>query len=245
MTVSSGTEEQVWQHWLSKRRPPTLNLRAWASGRAIVVAAHPDDEVLGAGGLLRRLARQRTALTIIWATDGEASHPGSRSVRADDLASRRRAEADEALRRLQVTPLETVRLGLPDGGVNEHEPQLAAALLQRLGPGDLVVTPWRHDGHPDHEAAGAAAALAASSADATLLEFPIWTWHWSHPRDIDDHLDRLAVLLLDRSDLAAKQHAINAFTSQIQPLGVHPGDEAILPPDVLAHFRRPVEVLFR
>jgi hypothetical protein len=42
----------------------------------------------------------------------------------------------------------------------------------------------------------------------------------------------------------AKEAAIATFRTQIHPLGPDPADAAVLPPHVLARFRRPFEVVF-
>ena len=41
----------------------------------VVIAAHPDDEVLGVGGTMAVLAAGGAQLRLIAVTDGEASHP--------------------------------------------------------------------------------------------------------------------------------------------------------------------------
>ena len=45
--------------------------------RLIVVSAHPDDESLGAAGLISRLNTLGARVLVIVASDGEASHPDS------------------------------------------------------------------------------------------------------------------------------------------------------------------------
>ncbi|HEX3705667.1 MAG TPA: PIG-L family deacetylase, partial [Mycobacteriales bacterium] len=70
-----GTDEAIWKPWLTVDRWTELDLSAALDRRTVVVAAHPDDEVLGAGGLMMKLARMGCPMVVVWATDGEASHP--------------------------------------------------------------------------------------------------------------------------------------------------------------------------
>ena len=44
-------------------------------GRVVVIAPHPDDEVLGAGATTATLALQGARVVVIAVTDGEASNP--------------------------------------------------------------------------------------------------------------------------------------------------------------------------
>ena len=67
--------------------------------RLIVVAAHPDDESLGAGGLIATAARRGVPVTVVVATTGEASHPQSPTLRPAQLAPIRRAEVLAAVHR--------------------------------------------------------------------------------------------------------------------------------------------------
>ena len=52
-----GTAEEAWDGWVELKRLPVADPLAWPS--AVIVAAHPDDEILGAGGTLARLAARR------------------------------------------------------------------------------------------------------------------------------------------------------------------------------------------
>ena len=131
--------------------------------RVVVVAPHPDDEILGVGGSLRSLARTGAELEIVSVTDGESSHPGSVAMRPAELARARTAETGAALRRLGVHP-QVTRLGHPDGSVAAHLDQLTAQLADLLDEDTVCLSTWRHDGHPDHDACGLAS-LAAATAD--------------------------------------------------------------------------------
>jgi LmbE family N-acetylglucosaminyl deacetylase len=202
-----------------------------------VVAAHPDDEVLGAGGLLAQLAR-RHPMVMVWATDGEGSHPDSTVLRPRELAQMRREESRRALVRLGVAPSATHRLGLPDSGLAGCRGDLDSALRRIIEPDDLVLCTWRADGHPDHEAVG----QAVDSLAVDNWQFPIWMWHWALPDDPRVPWD--SARRIGDVDVDAKAQAIGQFVTQVEAIGSAPEDAAILPPHVLAHFTRPVEIVF-
>ncbi|WP_234009984.1 PIG-L family deacetylase, partial [Streptomyces sp. SA3_actF] len=65
----------MWRAWERWAQLPEAVL---PQGPVVVVAAHPDDEVLGAGGALALLAAAGNPLTVVTVTDGEGSHPRTR-----------------------------------------------------------------------------------------------------------------------------------------------------------------------
>ena len=69
-----GTAESEWRSWRRLHELPVLEVGGWPS--VAVVAAHPDDEVLGVGGLLAMTAAAGAPIRLVAVTDGEASHPG-------------------------------------------------------------------------------------------------------------------------------------------------------------------------
>ncbi|WAP51950.1 bifunctional PIG-L family deacetylase/class I SAM-dependent methyltransferase [Arthrobacter sp. ATA002] len=206
----------------------------------MVLAAHPDDETLGAGGLIAAMAARGAAVDVIVATAGEASHPGSPTHTRRELAGIRRTELAAAV--AQLAPDATVHLlNLPDGGLAASRSGLDAALAAIVGPAvenTVLAAPWRTDGHTDHDTAGLAAAGLARTLGIPLLEYPIWLWHWGTPADIPAGL---AVLPLDPAAAAAKARAMATHVSQVEPLSDAPGDEALLSQTVLAHFERGFE----
>ena len=92
-------------------------------------------------------------------------------------------ETVRALALLGLSRIQLHRLGLPDGHLADLEAPMTWALVPQLRPSDVVITTWRHDGHPDHEATGRACAAACAQVGATLLEMPISAWHWARPGD--------------------------------------------------------------
>lgn len=240
----SGTPAEAWRaHEAWSRIAPLDGLDTDHLDRVVVLAAHPDDETLGAGGLVATAHARGVVVDVVVATLGERSHPRSPTHTAADLARTRRGEAQDAVRLLGGDDGgEPELLGLPDGALAEHETALVEHLVGRIGDGrrTLLVAPWRHDGHPDHEAAGRAASTVAVRTGARLVEHPVWWWHWAEPSEAG--WGALRTLRLDEDAVAAKAAAVAAHRSQVAPLSDQPGDETLLSPAFLAHFAGPVEV---
>ena len=234
-----GTDERTW---LGARQLAALRpLQQRRPRRLVVVAPHPDDEVLGAGGLLQHMDRIGVETVVLAVTDGEASHPGARALGCD-LAAARCNETRVALDRLGCGSVDVQRLRFPDGAVAEQVRQLTDVLGRLLGPDDLCLSPWRWDGHPDHDASGHAAVAAARLTRARVLEYLVWTWHWATPEDAVMPWRQCRRLNLERRQIARKRWATYAFTSQIRPLGSDHGGGALLADSVLRRFWRPFEV---
>lgn len=234
IVIAAGTPEAEWRAWPVSWPPLALD----PDLPPLVVAPHPDDEILGVAGLMAMLGRADLAAV----TDGEASHPHSTVHTPAGLAAIRRAETAEALSRLGLAGSAVHRLGQPDGAIDEEA--VARELTALLSPGRWCVATWRGDGHPDHETVGRAAARACEATGARLLEYPIWMWHWARPGDPDVPWDRARRIDLTPEAIAAKAAAIAAFPSQIAALGPAEADAAILPPHVLERFTRPFETVF-
>ena len=212
--VGPGTPAALW-----RRHPGWGTARALTLAgvsRLVVVAAHPDDESLGAGGLIATASQQGLAVDIVCATDGEGSHPRSPTRTPEELAVIRAEEGRRAAEALGVAHVQ--RLELSDGNLAEDQDRLAERLAEVAGgaPGTVIVAPWRRDGHPDHEAAGRAAAAAARSTGAELWEFPVWFWHWGTPDEAPWQL--MHPFELDEHAVRAKNLAIRAHASQTAPL---------------------------
>lgn len=240
----NGTPEATWQNSGMLSNLPEVDPAVLVplGARAVIVSPHPDDEILGTGGLLAKLSDLGRKVLIIAVTDGTASHPDSSEWPTAKLAATRPQETRDALQRLHMKHVALVRLHLPDGGGETFEPELADALKALLEPGDMVFGTWRFDGHPDHESVGRAVAMVAGALDLPFVEVPVWTWHWATPEDSRVPWSRARRIVLDPATLGRKLHAVQAFRSQIEADG-STGRAPILPAHVLERLTRPYEVV--
>lgn len=241
--VGQGTSEAAWQGWLATADIAELEAALLNPARRwVVVAPHPDDEVLSCGGALIRHVEAGGEVAIVAVTDGEASHPGDAVLTPARLAQTRRLESQRGLERLGVPTRSIARLGLADGRVAAGSAFLRQVLVGMLRPSDVVVTTCRFDGHPDHEATAHSTAMACNKVGCQLLEAPVWMWHWARPGEPQLPWQRLRALRLGAGTVDGKRHALDAHESQTGRRD--DGEPAVLGPNILERARRDVEYFF-
>jgi LmbE family N-acetylglucosaminyl deacetylase len=237
-----GTPADAWQLDLDARDLPAVDLTTCPG--LVIVAPHPDDETLGLGAMAAQLVASGVDVQVVSVSDGGAAVPGATLSERNLLARTRHSELLEATDVLGLGPPRS--LGLPDGQLTDHEDRLTDSLTELLAgtaPGNWCAATWRGDGHPDHEAAGRAAATACAATGVTLVEYPIWMWHWAGPGDPSVPWERAFRVPMpgwvhDRKRLAAQR-----FHSQFEPAA--DGSGPVLPPVVLQRLLAVGEVVFR
>lgn len=225
-----------WTAAVGRSRPLDLT----GMQRVVVVAAHPDDETLAVGGLMRAVHDAGAHLELVLATDGEAAFPALDAAARAELARVRRRELDDALAAHGLGEVTVHRLGMPDSALDADT--LAEALVPLLRDADAYLAPWIGDPHPDHAAAGRAAA-AAAPVTAHGWGYPIWMWVRLPSDDPAIPWAQAYVHDLDGSARAAKRRAVECFGSQLGP-GPN-GEPPIVPPSTRAFFDTGTEVVFR
>jgi len=230
-----GTPEDAWAAWPGLAHLPPGGLGSPAS--VVVLAAHPDDEILGAGGILSLMASAGTRLRLVAVTDGEASHRGL--LDPGELVTRRCAERGAALRELGAAAAEVIRLRLPDSRLGAWEPELTKLVRPLVAGFDACLAPWENDVHTDHEAVG----RAARQVCPHLFYYPVWMWHWARPGDPRVPWQQAIRVPLPGAAAERKRAAIGCFASQLE----NRADDLrpVLAPKFVAHFTREFELLFR
>lgn len=160
-----------------------------------MLAPHPDDETLGAGGLIAALSAFGGDVTTVFLTDGSGSHVGAPGWTARRIAGLRAREAAAAMRVLGPRG-RTISLGWSDGNPHaEGTPGFKSAVrrlvaLCRARGICQVATTWEHEPHCDH--AAAARLLRAVARRLRIAPKFYLVWGWTVP-DIDPLLRPMRV----------------------------------------------------
>lgn len=188
--------------------------RADVFGRTLVIAPHPDDEILGAGGTIARLARAGHEVRVAVVTTGQQP-----DYSASDVAVVR-SEAEQAHSLLGVR--ETSWLDLPAARVAETPRRTVNAALReivlRTSPTALLV-PFAGDIHVDHQLIFQAAMVAArphqSAYPTTILAYETLSeTNWNAPYLTPGFHPNVFVDITDTLDL--KLEATGAYRSQVR-----------------------------
>jgi LmbE family N-acetylglucosaminyl deacetylase len=174
----------------------------------LIVAPHPDDETLGAGGLIAHFRSSGVKVLIAAVTDGENAYEDSRG-----LGEVRAKEQTAALAHLGVQEKDIFRFRLCDSNVAAQEDDLASLLAPLIARSAHLIAPWRHNFHPDHEACGRVAERLAQEHKVELTSYFFWTWH----RGTTELLSELPLIRFSLTDrlLDLKRQALACHNSQL------------------------------
>jgi LmbE family N-acetylglucosaminyl deacetylase len=117
----------------------------------LILAAHPDDEVIGVGGTAAKYHEKRERIVAIIFSLGETSHPW---MKKEIIKKEREKEAQRAHKRIGIS--EAVFLGLTDGKIKKEIKKkkidkILERLIRKYKP-DKIFTHSADDPHPDHRA---------------------------------------------------------------------------------------------
>jgi LmbE family N-acetylglucosaminyl deacetylase len=153
--------------------PRPIEPSEWRDARVLVLAPHPDDELIGCGGTLCRLLAAGAKVSILQATDGcklaslrELPEPRRKNVRLEE--AQRVASALGA--GLVLWRQEDARLRCSGGTIAK-----LARLLGELRP-THVFTPFLGDMHADHRTLSCilGGALAMAPLQPQVLQYEVW-----------------------------------------------------------------------
>ncbi|MDQ0193752.1 LmbE family N-acetylglucosaminyl deacetylase [Paenibacillus wynnii] len=175
------------------------------ASRILVLAPHPDDEVLGCGGLLRKYSLAGNEIHIVYMTDGSEGRTFGQA--REEISKTRKAEAKAGLEALGLGNSSSTWLDFPDGqlSVTEDSVHSVEREIMSFQP-ELILCTFIHDQHMDHCATTLilAEVLRRNPIQAEILAYEVWS---PYPKS--------AVLDVSE-DFECKLQALRCHKSQIQ-----------------------------
>lgn len=200
-----------------------------SSGNVLIVAPHPDDEVLGCGGLIAELTAKGKKVNVLFLTNGSASHKDCCTASEDEIGSQRRHLALKAngilgIPKENLTFLDGVDGKLPrkgQSGFKEMAHKLGGIIKDKAP--NTIFCPHPLEGWSDHVAASeltiAAMEQVAPEKNPQLYYYCVWFWY-SLPLKKALGIDWKNARVLDIKDqFSIKQKAISLYTSSFAPCG--------------------------
>lgn len=177
--------------------------------RILVIAPHPDDESIGAGGLLHKFADQCT----VWImTDGRY---GNEKYSTDEMIAVRKMECINAMRVAGISNV--IYMDYEDGSLIGHR---ECYDLLDFSSFTMVFLPNPMDNHSDHTAVYQYAIEKLQNSQIRVFLYEVHT----PLADISCYIDIT-------SEIDSKKQMVASYTSQME---IHPYDEQVV---ALSEFR--------
>jgi LmbE family N-acetylglucosaminyl deacetylase len=233
------------------------------SGSILIIAPHPDDEIIGTGGLIIKKLREGCKVNIVFLTDGECS---GASPNQEETKQARISLSEKIAIKLGVPPENLYRMHLPDAFVPKRgEPGFADAvtqlahLIDKIDPSAIFAThfldhwPFDHVAcsqiateaviklcKPNPELSGGSSVNQPSKKPELWL---YWVWAWYFFRPWKSHkLNFKNLYRLDiNNEIALKRELMDIYLQPRSPEG-KPWS-GVLPVAMIFPFSKPIEII--
>lgn len=190
----------------------------YPSGATMVIAPHPDDEVLGCSGLITRLLHEKKEIHVVILSNGAGSHNGCCQVSHEELTKKRKTLAIRAASILGLSTEKLHLLNYPDGGIRyDHTAtEKLKELIYKIQP-ETIFVPHQKEGWSDHIEAGTIIKmLTAKSPAIHLYEYCVWFWYYNSWKI---NWGNTYLLRMNQSEHQIKNRAIDNYILPIAPCG--------------------------
>lgn len=187
--------------------------------KPLIIAPHPDDEVLGCSGLIQRMIKNGKQVHVVILSGGGKSHQSCCHIDESILIDSRRNLSRKAAKILGLPLSQLHLLDYPDGSIsfNNSETQSLQALIEKNSP-DAIFVPHKGEGWSDHIEAGKVVReiIRTKSTPIQLYEYCVWFWYYN-VWNLD--WKNAFVLEMNQREHQLKLKAIDAYVKPLASCG--------------------------
>jgi len=208
-----------WQEkFIAIREGVSLTDYQGRKGNILVIAPHPDDDVLGAGGVMAACAERGGGAFAVYITDGRGSPRKDKSIADDEMAALRQKEALAALRAVGAAGCfflsrRSEELEGEEGGKVTRE---LADILSWFHPDEFFI-PGPYERHLTHQRCtrlSIDALRMAAGQKPTVLGYSLWGSFWGGKKRVTRDISPF---------IKKKVEAVIAHDSQMSYKSYHQG----------------------
>lgn len=189
--------------------------------KILIIAPHPDDDVIGVGGTIFKLYNEKHKIDIIYVTSGTGSKKLGpyKDMSNKEFANLRKTEAINSIKKLCGTKHKIKQKFLKfESNYLKNDRQNLVAELKKIINHNIIYIPYLNDLHSTHNVVSKATleAIKAKNINTTIFEYEVWTPIPINAKTIVEDIS---------SCIKIKQNAIKEHKSQLLILDF---DEGIL-----------------
>lgn len=199
-------------HLIYKCRPSLI-----LSDGVVIIAPHPDDEVIGCAGLIQTLIEQGIPPHVIILTGGEGAHRECCDVDKYEIKKERRVLALRAAETLGL-PISYIHfLDYPDEHIHISclETEVLDKIIMELSPKSIFVPHWG-EGMDDHINTAEIVKKLIADKNIPIYEYCVWMWYYN-VWNLDNKNAR--ILKMSRNQHQSKLRAIEQYIAPKAPCG--------------------------
>jgi LmbE family N-acetylglucosaminyl deacetylase len=223
----------------------------WVEGlrKIIIIAPHPDDEILGLGGLILYLMDEKTDVHIVYLTDGEGSGVWPDK---EEIKKQRIKLSESVCNKIGIKNSRIHRLHLPDGKVPFRDEIIfkevtdsIRILIDTIQPDAVFTTHYLEYWPYDHVAAYeiAVEAVNRSVTKPQLWCYWVWTWINIRPESLFNLLLKEMRKITIGKYYLQKKELKDIYLKESNPDG-KPWS-GVLPDPLIKALKNPVEIVER
>ena len=187
-------------------------------GTTLIIAPHPDDEVLGCAGLIEQCVQSNLDVYVCILTGGEASHKGCCNISQDTLKAERRKLARTINLELGLPEENLLLLNFSDGQISSQSPEVSTlrSVIKRINAARIYIPHQKGEGWSDHIEAGNIVKELIKDTTIQLYEYCVWFWFYNVWK-LD--WDNAYLIRMNGEEHQRKLKAIHDYVTPAAPCG--------------------------